>query len=64
MSRNGYGKTRKHKHKHKFKVMEARNIRDRLVKKPGMLDHTGVEDSMLCMMSMKCNTYYYQVLLD
>ena len=43
--------------------METKNIRDRLVKKPGMLDHTGVEDSMLCMMSVNCKTYYYQVLL-
>ena len=44
--------------------MEARNIRDRLVKKPGMLDHTGVEDSMLRIMSVNCKTYYYQVRLD
>jgi len=44
--------------------MEARNIRDRLVKKQGMLDHTGVEDSTLRVMSMKCKTYYYQVLLE
>ena len=43
--------------------MEARNIRDRLVKKPGMLDHTGVADSMLSMMSVNSKTYYYQVLL-
>ena len=32
--------------------METKNIRDRLVKKPGMLGHTGVEDSMLLMMSV------------
>ena len=44
--------------------METRSIRDRLVKKPGMLDHTGVEDSMLSMMSVNSKTYYYQVLVD
>ena len=43
--------------------MEARNIRDRMVKKPGMLDHTGVADSMLSMMSVNSKTYYYHVLL-
>ena len=44
--------------------METRNIRDRLVKKPGMLDHTGVEDCALSMISVNSKTYYYQVLLD
>ena len=44
--------------------METRSIRDRLVKRPGTLDQTGVEDSMLCMMSVNCKTYYYLVLLD
>ena len=44
--------------------METRNIRDRLVKKPGTLDRTGVEDSTLCMMSVNSKTYYDQVLLD
>ena len=44
--------------------METRHIRDRLVKKPGTLDHTGVEDSMLSMMSVNGKTYHYRVLLD
>ena len=44
--------------------MEARHIRYRLVKMPGMLDHTGVEGSMLSMMSVNFKTHYYQVLLD
>ena len=44
--------------------METSSIRDRLVKEPGMLDHTGVEDSMLCMMSVNCKTYYYHARLD
>ena len=45
-------------------MKEARHIRYRLVKKPGMLDHTGVEGSMLSMMSVNFKTHYYQVLLD
>ena len=42
--------------------METNNLRDCLVKKPGMLDHTGVADSLLSMTSVNSKTYYYQVL--
>ena len=42
--------------------METKNIRDCMVKRPGMLDHTGVADSMLSMMSLNSKTNYYHVL--
>ena len=42
--------------------MEMRDLRDRMVKKPGMLDHSGVDDAVLSMMSVNSKTWYYHVL--
>ena len=52
-----------HKHEGTCNVMEAKNIRDRMVNNPGMLDHTGVADTVLSIMSLNSKTYYYEVFL-